>query len=199
MGTPAYLSPEQARSEEVDARTDIFSFGLVLYEMATGRPTFRGQTSGELISAILHETPAKPSTVNPAVPSSLERIILKALEKERKTRYQSAEELLGDLTAFQRAKHLRALWTSRIALVAAALAISVAVVIAVVSKRFTSEVPDIVQTQITSNLANDSVYIAAISSDGKEVAYTDLRGVHVRALDTGEVYDISVPPGLCFR
>ncbi len=107
--------------------------------------------------------------------------------------------MLGDLTAFQRAKHRRALWTARIALAAAALAVGVAVVTGVVSKRFASEVPDIVQTQVTSNPANDSVYMAAISDDGKELAYTDLRGVHVRVLDTGEVYDISVPPGLCFR
>ena len=199
MGTPAYLSPEQARGEDVDVRTDIFSFGLVLYEMATGRPTFRGQTSEQLINAILCESPIRPSTLNPAVPRNLERIILKALEKDRKTRYQSAEEFLADLRAFQRVKQRRAVWTTRFALAAAALAVSVAVLIGTLSKRFVSEVPNIVQRQVTSNPVNDSVYVAAISGDARELAYTDLLGVHVRELETGEVFDISVPPGLCFR
>ena len=199
LGTPAYLSPEQARNEDVDARTDIFSFGLVLYEMATGRPTFRGQTSGELIRAILQETPPKPSTLNPSVPGSLERMILKAIEKDRNKRYQSSEQLLADLSAFQRAKQRRAVWTARIALSAAALAIALAVVTGILSKRFITGVPNIVQRQLTSNPVNDSVYSASISGDGKEVAYTDLRGVHIRAVDSGEVYDITLPPGLCFR
>lgn len=99
MGTVAYLSPEQARGEEVDARTDIYSFGVMLYEMATGRPTFQGKTSRELIGSILHETPVKPSAINPRVGRDLERIILKALERDREARYQSAGELLADLRA----------------------------------------------------------------------------------------------------
>ena len=200
VGTPAYLSPEQARGEEVDARTDIFSFGLVLYEMATGRPTFRGQTSRELINSILHETPVKPSTLNPALPSNLERIILKALEKTRNARYQLVSELLHDLNEFQKDKQRRGVWMTRVAVAAATLVLSTAAVVWIIlSKSTVSEAPNIIQRQVTSNPVNDSVYMAAISGDGKQVAYTDLRGVHVRALDTGEVYDISVPPGLCFR
>ena len=200
VGTPAYLSPEQARGEEVDARTDIFSFGLVLYEMATGRPTFRGQTSRELINSILHETPVKPSTLNPALPSNLERIILKALEKTRNARYQLVSELLHDLNEFQKDKQRRGVWMTRVAVAAATLVLSTAAVVWIIlSKSTVSDAPNIIQRQVTSNPVNDSVYMAAISGDGKQVAYTDLRGVHVRALDTGEVYDISVPPGLCFR
>jgi serine/threonine protein kinase len=200
MGTPAYLSPEQARAEEVDARTDIFSFGLVLFEMATGRPTFLGQTSEKLINAILQETPVKPSTLNPAVPSSLDGIILKALEKPRDARYQSAAELLRDLQELQKARQRRPVRLSWIIPAAATLVLSAALVAGIISsKRSVSEAPALIQRQITSNPVNDSVYMAAISADGKELAYTDLRGVHVQTLDTGEVHDIPLPPGLCFR
>ena len=137
LGTLAYMSPEQVRAKELDARTDVFSFGAVLYEMATGALPFRGESSGVIVKAILDGTPTSAGRLNPEVPAELERIINKALEKDRNLRYQNASDLRADLQRLKRETEsqaapppiLRRPWQKRWGLAASASVIVALVVL----------------------------------------------------------------------
>ncbi len=127
IGTVAYMSPEQVRAEELDPRTDLFAFGSVMYEMATGEMAFSGSSSGVIFESILNRMPAPASDLNPAIPAKLNDLISKSLEKERDMRYQTAAELRGDLKRIKRgleSSRIRAASGSGIAGVSAATSVS---------------------------------------------------------------------------
>src|SRR5438552_8170294 len=218
VGTVAYMSPEQIRGKELDARTDLFSFGAVFYEMATGTLPFRGETSGSVFDSILNRAPTAAVRLNPEIPFKLEEIIEKTLEKDRELRYQSAGELRADLKRLKRdmesvelrlaaglAAGPRAVqwWRNKQALVIAVIAISTfAAVFAghwLQPTRSRPEQPMLQQRSITTNPTENPVYAAAISPDGRYLAYADFTGVFVRLLETGETHSLPLPEGFCFR
>ncbi len=208
LGTVAYMSPEQARGEELDARTDLFSFGAVLYEMATGRQAFSGNTTAVIFNSILERVPTSPLRFNPDLSPELERIINKALEKDRNLRYQHASDLRADLhrlkrdidsarlaavagapqpVAVESVRELRlrrrANWASAAALAFVIAAGAVGWFIFWRQPRTTRELR---QQRLTANPAENPVLTAAVSPDGKYLAYPDQKGIQLQLVNTGE-------------
>jgi serine/threonine protein kinase len=197
IGTSAYMSPEQARGEKLDARTDIYSFGLVLYETATGRRAFQGATEPILHDAIFRQTPVPVRRLNPTLPARLEAIISRALEKDRDARYATAAELRADLAAVQLATEGRRARRLRLFAAGATVALMIgAVAVTWFAKRIPSPAaaPDIRFRRLTVNTPENPVTSGAISPNGKYLAYVDAQGMHVKDIDSGEARSLSSPP-----
>jgi serine/threonine protein kinase len=222
LGTVAYMSPEQARGEELDARTDLFSFGAVLYEMATGRQPFTGNTSAIIFDAILNKPPTATVRINPDLPAQLEAVIEKCLEKDRTLRYQTASDLRADLQRLKRdtqsskvaavsgrssvvlpePKSERRKWPLLAGVVApvAVIAILVAGYFAgwfSTQRAYTQA--ELKPQQLTANSSEDPVAVASISPDGKYLLYSDLEGLHLRLMSNGETQSLPIPDAFCFR
>jgi eukaryotic-like serine/threonine-protein kinase len=190
LGTVAYMSPEQIRAKELDARTDLFSYGAVLYEMATGKPPFDGTSAGDVWGAILHQDPVAPSQINPQVPPALEAVILKALEKDCNLRYQHASDIRTDLQRLKRDTEsgskpkiavARPIRRSRLATwVGVSLLMAVLMVCAIVIwRRPASVVPSDSSQWVQLTNYTDEIYEPALSPDGRMLAF--LRGTDTSA------------------
>ncbi len=189
IGTVAYMSPEQVRGKDLDARTDLFSFGAVLYEIATGTPAFRGNTSGVIFDSILNQVPTAPVRINPQIPLKLEEIIKKALEKDRDTRYQSAAELRADLrrlkrdtasgklpvsdeTTADRLDKTRRYWTR----IVAALAAVGAILVLVMWLKSPQLPPTISGSMQITRDGRKKVGAIGLLTDGTRLYFSELRG-----------------------
>jgi serine/threonine protein kinase len=208
IGTVAYMSPEQVRGKELDGRTDLFSFGVVLYEMCTGSLPFPGDTSGVIFEAILNRTPIAAARLNPQVPPRLEEIINKALEKDRETRCQSGAEVKADLKRLQRdsvsgtaahvtpaivSEHSSKKWQAGAAVVVAVVLVGALEGWFAWHRGTPSKVTQAalsVPRRLTSNPTENPITVSAISPDGKYLAYSDRTGTYLRLLSTGEVHSL---------
>lgn len=192
MGTAGYMSPEQVRGEKLDPRTDLFSFGLVLYEMAAGQRAFSGETASVVQSAILHQAPIPVRDLNAKIPLRLQGIIGKSLQKDRELRYQSAAELSSDLkTLAEQTRPRKSRWWW----------IPVAAVVVLlftrtfwVFRRTTSlALPQVRQQPLTINSPENPLTSGAISPDGKSLAYADAKGLHIKSIGSGETRSLHLP------
>jgi eukaryotic-like serine/threonine-protein kinase len=212
VGTIAYMSPEQARGEELDVRTDLFSFGAVLYEMATGRQAFSGKTTAVIHDAILNRAPASPVHLRPELPPKLEDIINKALEKDRDVRYQHASDLRADLKRLSRdtdsglATVIQAVgkpvtklrpgrrWEWAVAGLVLLLAGAVGLTWLATHRVAQEPSLELKEKRLTNNPSERAISLGFISPDGKYLAYSDRR-LHLKLVDTGEEREIPLPEG----
>jgi Tol biopolymer transport system component len=208
VGTASYMSPEQARGETLDARTDLFSLGAVLYEMVTSTRAFAGRSEAVIFEATLNRAPPPVLRLNPHVPPRLDEIISKALEKNRELRYQTASDLRADLKRVERdtgAAISAPLTQPDLALVSrppprrwvlvAAVVMAALAGVGVAWYAWRVRLADIAvdERQLTSNSSEAAVLAAAISPDGKYLAYADVAGLHIRQIDTGETHLLATP------
>jgi len=216
MGTPAYMSPEQVRREPLDTRTDLFSFGAVLCEMATGRQPFEGCSAALIQDAILNHTPQLQ--LNPDLPAGFQSIINKALEKDREQRYQFASEIRADLRRLKQEadsgggrqgadvadlhRASASAWAhrSRWLVSLSASLVLMAMVSSGIWWRHRQRIDPVVlrERPLTSNSSEIPVTAAAISTDGRRLAYASNDGVFLKDVDTGESHRIPSPKHLSF-
>jgi serine/threonine protein kinase/dipeptidyl aminopeptidase/acylaminoacyl peptidase len=211
IGTVAYMSPEQLRGEPLDARTDLFSLGLVLYEMAIGRRAFEGQTESAIAAGILHDEPKRPSERRPELPPGLDNAILKALEKDRELRYQTAGELRADLKKVARDSAVTSAVphpTSRSPARTSHRVVTVAILLAVLAlaawlarwkgwDRGIELFANYSIDQITNTGMGAAIAAAAISPDGRDLMYAHvengLQSLRLRNISTGSDAEILGP------
>jgi len=198
LGTASYMSPEQILGEKLDTRSDLFSFGLVLHEMATGQHPFAGETAEMVRNAIL-EVPIQPAReLNPKLPLKVEEVIARALQKNRNLRSQQASEVGADLESMRRELQARRpVARSRVlaAGVAAVLLIASGALWFAKHQPTSPHAPELKLRQITLNSSENAVIIGTISPDGRYLAYSDLAGMHIQNIDTGESRSIPSPDG----
>jgi len=213
MGTVGYMSPEQVRGQQADHRTDIFSFGAILYEMLAGKRAFQKATAADTQSAILTEDPPEVSKSVPDVSPAMQRVVHRCLEKNPEQRFQSASDLafaldalsetrgptpsappvLGEADAGESGTKRRKMLYS---VLLASVLVALGFVFLWLENRQSAAPKALTEMQLTHNNSENRLLDAAISPDGKHLAYTDTKGLHLSTIETGEVHDIPLPDDL---